>query len=131
MTDDRQAIAGCLAGKPQEFRALVERYQTEALGHALAVLRHREDASDAVQEAFLEAYVALATFDATRPFYPWFYVILRNRCFKLLDRRKRRPEAAAVGSERLSLIAGQAEGVGAELEEALWSLEPGTVRFCC
>jgi RNA polymerase sigma-70 factor (ECF subfamily) len=122
--DDREAVARCLAGEPQHFRALVERYQTEALGHALAVLGHREDACDAVQEAFLEAYVALPRFDVSRAFYPWFYVILRNRCFKLLDRRKRRPEAAVGGSEQLLLIAGQAENVGPELEEALWSLEP-------
>jgi RNA polymerase sigma-70 factor (ECF subfamily) len=121
--DDREAIAGCLAGKPQEFRALVERYQGEALGHALAVLGHREDAYDAVQEAFVEAFAALPKFDASREFYPWFYVILRNRCFKLLDRRKRQP-ATAGGSEVLSLIAGQDAGIGPELEEALWSLEP-------
>lgn len=125
MKHDREAIAGCLAGKSQEFRALVERYQTEALGHALVVLGNREDACDAVQEAFLEAYVALPKFDAARAFYPWFYVILRNRCFKLLGRRKRRPEAGASGSEQLSLIASPAEGIGPDLEEALWSLEPG------
>ena len=38
MEGDREAIARCRAGEPQHFRALVERYQTEALGHALAVL---------------------------------------------------------------------------------------------
>lgn len=124
MTDDLKAIASCLSGEQAAFRPLVERYQAEALGHALAVLGNRDDAADAVQEAFFDAYVALPRFDASRAFYPWFYVILRNRCFKLLKSRKRRPEAMAGGSDRLALIAAESTAPCSELEEALWSLAP-------
>ncbi len=120
MTDDLQAIASCLTGQQSAFRLLVERYQAEALGHALAVLGNRDDAADAVQEAFYDAYVALPRFDVAREFYPWFYVILRNRCFKLLKSRKRRPEAMAGG--KLHLIAADSTVPSTDLEEALWSL---------
>jgi RNA polymerase sigma-70 factor (ECF subfamily) len=86
--DDAVAIKRCQAGDKDAFRFLVERYQAEAVGHALAILMNREDALDAVQEAFLDAYHALGRFDTARQFYPWFYTILRNRCFKLVGRRK-------------------------------------------
>jgi RNA polymerase sigma-70 factor (ECF subfamily) len=113
--DDPIAIKRCKAGDKDAFRYLVERYQIEAMGHALAILAEREDALDAVQEAFLDAYQALGKFDMSRQFYPWFYTILRNRCFKLLVRRRKNvglslddplilaPVSEASGEDRLAL----------------------------
>jgi RNA polymerase sigma-70 factor, ECF subfamily len=87
--DDSLAIQKCLAGDGESFRHLVEKYQGRAVSHALAIVVNREDAMDAVQEAFLDAFQTLGRFDQGRPFYPWLYVILRNRCFKLLANRKK------------------------------------------
>ena len=92
--DDAVAIKRCKAGERDAFRYLVERYQSEALGHAQAILADREDALDAVQEAFLDAYQALGRFDAARQFYPWFYTILRNRCFKMLRGHRKNVEVS-------------------------------------
>jgi RNA polymerase sigma-70 factor, ECF subfamily len=88
--EDGTAIKRCRVGDKEAFRHLVERYQTQAIGHALAILGNREDALDAVQEAFIDAFQALDRLDLTRRFYPWFYVILRNRCYKQAAGRKRR-----------------------------------------
>jgi RNA polymerase sigma-70 factor (ECF subfamily) len=85
--DDHAAIKLCQAGSADAYRWIVEHYQSEAMGHALAILRRREDAEDCVQEAFVKAYHALHRFEAGRPFYPWFYTILRNCCLKCLQRR--------------------------------------------
>ena len=87
--DDQTAIRICRAGDKQAFRHLVERYQNQAIGHAIAILGNREDARDAVQDAFLNAFNALHRFDVGRQFYPWFYVVLRNCCFKLAAGRKK------------------------------------------
>jgi len=87
--DDSSGIQKCLAGDWESFRHLVEKYQARAVGHALAIVGNREDALDAVQEAFLDAFQALGGFDQERQFYSWLYAILRNRCFKLLAGRKR------------------------------------------
>jgi RNA polymerase sigma-70 factor (ECF subfamily) len=81
--DDHAAFERCRAGDSEAFRHVVERYQAEAIGHAIAILGNREDAMDAVQEAFIDAFQAIDRLDLTRRFYPWFYVILRNRCYKL------------------------------------------------
>lgn len=87
--DDSVAIDRCKAGDKDAFRHLVERYQAEAMGHAQAILANRQDALDAIQEAFIDAFQALDRFDTSRHFYPWFYTILRNRCFKVLAGRKK------------------------------------------
>jgi RNA polymerase sigma-70 factor (ECF subfamily) len=86
--DDAATVERCLEGEADAFRILVERYQGRALGHALAIIRNRDDAEDAVQDAFLNAHRALHTFDRERVFYSWFYAILRNCCYKVLARRR-------------------------------------------
>jgi hypothetical protein len=48
--DDATAIRQCGAGDKEAFRHLVERYQAEAIGHAVTILGNREDAMDAVQD---------------------------------------------------------------------------------
>ena len=88
MDDDEIAIEKCRNGEREAFHHLVEKYQRQAISHATAILGSREDALDAAQEAFIDAFRALKQFDNSRPFYPWFYVLLRNRCFKLAARKR-------------------------------------------
>jgi len=89
MDDDEIAIEKCRNGEREAFRHLVEKYQRQAISHATAILGSREDALDAAQEAFIDAFKALKQFDSSRPFYPWFYVLLRNRCFKMAARKRK------------------------------------------
>ena len=86
--DDSATIQRCRAGEQEAFRHLVELYQRQAIAHATAILGNRADAQDAVQEAFVDAYKGLKNFDESRSFYPWFYVLLRNRCYKMTARRR-------------------------------------------
>jgi RNA polymerase sigma-70 factor (ECF subfamily) len=86
--EDEIAIEKCRNGEQEAFRHLVERYQRQAVSHATAILGSRDEAMDAAQEAFIDAFRALKQFDNSRPFYPWFYVLLRNRCFKLTARKR-------------------------------------------
>jgi RNA polymerase sigma-70 factor, ECF subfamily len=88
MMDDLTAIEQCRNGDKESFRFLVENYQNQAVGHAIAILGNREDALDAVQEAFIDAFQALKNFDTTRRFYPWFYVLLRHRCYKMFAKKR-------------------------------------------
>ena len=92
--DDAEAIQRCRGGDVEAFRHLVHRYQRRALAHARALTGNDGDAADAAQTAFLDAFRHLRRFDETREFYPWFYVLLRNRCFKQV-RSQERPSAEA------------------------------------
>ena len=91
--EDADAVRRCRTGDGDAFRHLVERYQRRALAHARALTGNDGDAADAAQEAFLDAFRHLGTFDAARSFYPWFYVLLRNRCFKQRARDRGRTTA--------------------------------------
>ena len=102
MMDDQAAIERCRAGENEAFRHIVEHYQAEAIGHAIAILGNREDAMDAVQEAFIDCFHALDRVDLTRRFYPWFYVILRNRCYKLGSGRRKRELSSSDETEILA-----------------------------
>jgi RNA polymerase sigma factor (sigma-70 family) len=120
MMDDAAIIERCLNGEKDAFRFLVERYQAQAVGHASAILANREDALDAAQEAFVDAFQALGKFDRTRRFYPWFYVLLRHRCYKLTAKKRETENIEDAG-----ILAPQ-PGVSSEeriaLERALRSL---------
>jgi RNA polymerase sigma-70 factor (ECF subfamily) len=121
--DDSAAVQRCLTGDPEALRTLVERYQGRALGHAIAIIGNRDDARDAVQEAFLNAHKALHTFERERAFYPWFYAILRNCCYRQLA--SRRTDAFDSGV-RVDLL--ESPGVSVEerlaIEQALAALSP-------
>lgn len=120
--DDNAAIERCRAGDNEAFRHIVEHYQAEAIGHATAILGNHEDALDVVQEAFIDALQALEQLDLSRRFYPWFYVILRNRCYKLAHGRKKREMSS---SDEMEILAPSASVLPEEsmlLEQAMLEL---------
>ncbi len=84
------------------FRHFVERYQNRALAHARLLTRNDADAADATQDAFVDAFRNLRAFDPDRQFYAWFYVLLRNRCFKQRSRRGTRSESGIVAAEGMT-----------------------------
>jgi RNA polymerase sigma-70 factor, ECF subfamily len=96
--DDASARRACLAGHVDAFRHFVERYQQRGLAHARLLTRNEADAADATQDAFVDAFRNLRAFDPERQFYPWFYVLLRNRCFKQRSRRGTRAESEIVSA---------------------------------
>lgn len=122
--DDSIALKNCLDGDKESFRYLVERYQNQAVGHATAVLGNREDALDAVQEAFVDAFRAIDKFDSSRRFYPWFYVLLRNRCFKMLAAYGRQNTVSLEESEILAPGNESSIEDTLTLEAALLALTP-------
>jgi RNA polymerase sigma-70 factor (ECF subfamily) len=103
--NDTEAIKNCLAGETESFSFLVKKYQYEAFGHAITILGNSDDALDAVQEAFLDAFRTLKKFDVSRRFYPWLYTILRNRCFKMLATHRKEVKTEFGKLEILSIPA--------------------------
>jgi len=105
---------------------VIRSHRTEAFQVALGYLGNEEDARDMVQEAVLRALRHIHRFDVARPFFPWFYRILRNLCFNLLSKRGRRGECPLV-CERDGGIDPRAKGAdpfetlaSTERAEILW-----------
>jgi RNA polymerase sigma-70 factor (ECF subfamily) len=80
------------------MKKLDMRNQLAQLGngaHALAlqILGNTDDATDAVQDAFVKVLAKPEAYDETAgPLAPWFLRVVRNRCIDLI--RRRRPEDA-------------------------------------
>jgi len=81
-------LRSALQGDRAAFGRLVELHQPRALALATGILGNREEARDLLQEACLKAFRALKSFVPGRPFFPWFYRILRNACIQALRSRK-------------------------------------------
>jgi len=87
--DEAALIVRCQGGDRAAFEPIVTHYMRQAAAFALAWTGNPEDALDLSQEAFARAFRAISRFDPTRPFYPWFYRILRNLCWNHLGRAAR------------------------------------------
>ena len=83
---DADTIARARAGDHEAFRVLVERHQGRLFRLAARVLRDEDLARDAVQDAFLKAYVSLRRFEGRSSLYTWLYRLTLNVC---LDMRRR------------------------------------------
>ena len=75
------------AGDADAYGDLVGRHRSAALRVAAVVLGGADGADDVVQQATERAWRSMATFDATRPFRPWFLRIAANSARN--DRRTR------------------------------------------
>ncbi|HEU4754219.1 MAG TPA: sigma-70 family RNA polymerase sigma factor [Armatimonadota bacterium] len=87
MITDDALVSDCLRGNEDAFRLLVERYRPRLNGLAAGILHDGDQASDAVQDAFLKAYNALAEYRGSGVFWPWIRRILVNHCLSLLRQR--------------------------------------------
>jgi RNA polymerase sigma-70 factor (ECF subfamily) len=86
--DDLVLIAECVKGNSAAFGVLVRRYQDRLYHTAFRLVGNAEDAQDAVQEAFLNAYQSLESFKGDSLFFTWLYRIAVNTAISL--KRKHR-----------------------------------------
>lgn len=87
---ERELIRKCQSGGARFYEPVVRAYEGPGIRLAMGMLGNHEDASDALQEAFIKAYNSLGRFDPNRLFGPWFFQILRNQCRDMLRSRQSR-----------------------------------------
>jgi RNA polymerase sigma factor (sigma-70 family) len=98
-TETAELVAKALQGELEAFSELVRRHQGAAHGYALAQLKDSGAAEDAVQDAFVDAYLHLRQLRTPEAFGGW----LRRVVFKHCDRqRRRRRDPAQLRDERPS-----------------------------
>jgi RNA polymerase sigma-70 factor (ECF subfamily) len=85
---DAELVKLAQAGETRAFDELVRRYQDKVFRLCFKILRHEEDASEALQDAFLSAFRGLKNFKAESTFSTWLYRIATNAA--LMKYRKRR-----------------------------------------
>lgn len=122
MDPDEPLVRRARRGDRVAFDVLVERHQHRMYTLASRVLGSREDAADAVQEAFLRAWLALPKFRGGARFSTWLYRICVNAAHD--QRLKRRAEPAAEPPEPADPRDRFAEReLSGELQQALDALD--------
>lgn len=90
--NEKQIIKQILKGDSSSFGFLVDQYQDMALTIAFRILRNKQDAEDAVQNAFVKAYYNLHTYRSKSKFSTWFYRIVYNTAITSINKIKSRSE---------------------------------------
>jgi RNA polymerase sigma-70 factor, ECF subfamily len=86
---DADLVSRAQAGRLDAFEELVRRHRLATYRVALRMLGDEQDAEDATQDAFVQAWRSLARFRADAAFSTWMYRIVTNRCLNLLRARRR------------------------------------------
>jgi RNA polymerase sigma factor (sigma-70 family) len=99
-------------GDAAAFAAVYERHHQALYRYCRSILRHEEDAQDALQSTFARAFAALQ--DERRDFElkPWLFRIAHNEAISILRRRRETSELADVPGEE-----GETEQRVSEREE--------------
>jgi RNA polymerase sigma-70 factor (ECF subfamily) len=113
---DAELVKLAQDGDNRAFDELVKRYENKVYRLAFKILRHEDDAGEALQDAFLSAYRGLKNFKADSTFSTWLYRVATNAA--LMKYRKRR-------DGHVSLEQSQSHDEDAEgLQIADWSALP-------
>jgi len=95
--DEPKLVAAAKAGEISAFEELVGRYERKIFRLTQNITQNKEDAEDAMQEAFLKAYEHLGEFEGNSRFYTWLVRIAVNQA--LMKLRKRRPNVVSLDED--------------------------------
>ena len=116
--EEGRLVARILAGEPDLYGILVERYQRRLFRACRRMLGDADEADDVVQESFVRAWDHLDGFDPSYRFYTWLYTIARNRALNVLRGRKVRGAVSLSDEAAPQLVAPAADRASAGVEDA-------------
>ena len=99
---ETELIRSGLAGDQQALSALLTRYERPLYLLCRGMLRHSEDAEDAVQETLLKALNALATFRFHSSFRTWLFRIAIRSCLDRKQSKRADPAWSEVSPDTVS-----------------------------
>ena len=124
--DDAILVEACLRGDRNAFDELVDRYEGPLFSAAYRITGSVEDAMDATQNAFVNAYEKLHTFDPSYRFFSWIYRIAVNQSLNLVGRRRGQQSIneGAPTEDRNPADVFDSTEVRGQIKRALLELEP-------
>jgi RNA polymerase sigma-70 factor (ECF subfamily) len=115
-----ELVALAVDGEPDALAGLFEHYRASLYASAIALLRDRDDALDAVQETFVVALVRLGSLRDPAAVGGWLHAVLRNCCLMRLRRAGR--EAPSDHVEPAAVDAGLEDALDHHaLRDWLWA----------
>jgi len=94
---DDEIIRRILAGETRAFAELLELHNDKAMTLAMRMLKNREDAEEALQDAFVRVFKTLDRFERKSSFATWFYRIVHNVCATALSKRDQQVQISLNG----------------------------------
>ena len=88
--NERRLLEAARAGDEDAFARLVEPHRRALHAHCYRMLGSVTDAEDALQDALLSAWRALAKFEGRSSLRSWLYTIATNACLRAIERRPKR-----------------------------------------
>ena len=89
---DEALLAGLGSGDPEAAAAFVNRFQQRVFGMTLSILRDRQAAEEAAQEAFVRAWRHASTYDSRKgTVAAWLLMIARNVSINVLPSHRPYP----------------------------------------
>ena len=85
---EKEALQEVKRGNKSAFQLIVSRHMKSAYYIALGFVHNQQDALDLSQDAFVKAFRKMKGFDLKRPFFPWFYKIMKNLCLDYLKKNR-------------------------------------------
>jgi RNA polymerase sigma-70 factor (ECF subfamily) len=89
--DDAALLAAHVAGDADAFGELVRRHRDRLWAVAVRTTGDPEDASDALQDAFVSAYRNAASYRGEAAVTTWLHRVVVNACLDRMRRRRARP----------------------------------------
>jgi len=114
---DAELIAALKRGDEAAFERLVRGQTPTLLAVARRMLRNEDDAREAVQDAFLSAFKAIAGFSGDSKLSTWLHRITVNAALMKLRTRRRHPETSLETAFDQLLPRFQMDGHAAESSE--------------
>ncbi|MCG9128296.1 sigma-70 family RNA polymerase sigma factor [Candidatus Poribacteria bacterium] len=88
MIPDDVLVHKTIEGDVEAFNELVSRHNARIYGLSVKMLGNVEDAEDATQETFMQAYKSIHTFRFQSKFGTWLYQVAVNTCKQHLRKAK-------------------------------------------
>jgi RNA polymerase sigma-70 factor (ECF subfamily) len=89
-------VAAAKQGQAEAFATLCQPYARRLIRNAHRITRNHEDAEDALQDAFLSAFIHIKNFDGRSSFSTWLTRIAINSALMTL-RKKRSSRETSIG----------------------------------
>jgi RNA polymerase sigma-70 factor, ECF subfamily len=87
LVNEGELVSAAQSGDREAFSTLVTSCYQPTFRLAIGILRNREDAEDALQDAMLKAYSNLKQFQGNSRFYTWIARITINEALMMIRRR--------------------------------------------
>ena len=88
---DERLVEQLRRGNEAAFEVLYDRHHRSVLSYCRHMLGSRDEAEDALQQAFVSAHRDLISSEKPIRFKAWIYTIARNRCLSILRARREQP----------------------------------------